>query len=163
MNGKYFIVLIIILLIISLFGYLSQCVNNPSSPPVIREQSSLSKMDWPIFGGAQNLSRHSETSPDTDPVLLWSFNCPKGLSAPVSVDKRIIACGGDGNIYIFDIKKGSLIDRIETIDAPIDAPPLVIGNIIIAGNIDGDLFAVDLEKKSIKWNYELFTQRWTIL
>lgn len=86
-------------------------------------------------------------------------NSPLALSSPAIVqhqDERWLVLGGrDGWVHVYDLDSGSEVRRFP-LQAPSDSGALALRNgLVVLGDIQGHLYAVDPEKGEIVWQKSL--------
>jgi len=102
-----------------------------------------------------------------DGKTLWKWTPPTkpekrlgpSYSSPIIKD-GISYCGSiDGYILGFNIKTGELVTDIrlreEKTDEIFDSASIIVGNKLYVGSIGGNVYCVDLEKKSVDWSVSL--------
>ena len=108
--------------------------------------------DWTIFRGDPALSGYTATALPAKPKLLWSFQTgPRTVSSPLVRDGVVYWCDRRGMLYgvneagkqVYGVDLGTLIE----------ATPLIYGDVLYIGTIDGHLLAVSLSDGSTVWDY----------
>lgn len=117
--------------------------------------------DCPIFGGNQELNRSFEDgkfefkSLDSQPVLKWTCKCTAGVSAPVQKDGTAVIGCGDGTLKFLSLENGSMLGSAKLGDAPFEAPPMILGEMVYAGDTEGGFYCVGLKDFKLGWKVKL--------
>ncbi len=86
-----------------------------------------------------------------DGSKIWEAKLPDTVLGSVTVlDGRAYACSRDGNIYVVDLEKGTLLPHYAT-GSPIVSSPVVTPDSIYAGNDGGRLFCFDRKTGSLRF------------
>jgi len=83
--------------------------------------------------------------------LKWQYKNNDGISPPVIYKQSVIVCSDNGKIMSFQIETGKIDYQIQIDSIPIDAQPIILNDIMFAGNIDGDFYSIDLIEKKVNW------------
>lgn len=102
--------------------------------------------------------------PEPIQVEEWIFTEAKDswIAAPLALDGKLFAPNSDGNLYVLDLKDGSLLERI-TLKKDNDsnrpnrlwAQPITDGERIFVTSLDHRVYAIDIETHVILWDKEL--------
>lgn len=134
---------------------------------VITFPSSLSALDWPMFGGDAERSRYTEETLPTDLSLSWVYHsrhAPQpawlGPDTRMTFDyayHTVIADGtlfwgssADCKVYALDAVTGQELWSFFT-GAPVRLAPVVWGNLVFVASDDGYIYAVSFEDGSLIW------------
>ncbi|HKY55558.1 MAG TPA: PQQ-binding-like beta-propeller repeat protein [Anaerolineales bacterium] len=89
----------------------------------------------------------------------WIFTEAKDswLAAPLALDDKLFAPNSDGNLYVLDLRNGSLIEKV-TLDVDSSnrpnrlwAQPITDGERIFVTSLDHSIYALDIETHEIVW------------
>jgi outer membrane protein assembly factor BamB len=72
------------------------------------------------------------------------------LGAITAMDGRAYACARDGNVYVVDLEKGTLLPKFAT-GSPLVSSPVVTADAIYVGNDGGRLFCFDRKTGAMKF------------
>ena len=101
--------------------------------------------------------------PEPLKVEAWIFSEAKDswIAAPLAWDGRLFAPNADGNLYVLDLKDGSLIKKI-TLDGGesnqpnrLWAQPITDGERVFVTSLDHSVFAIDAGAYEILWRADL--------
>lgn len=109
--------------------------------------------DWGNFRGDAQLTGVSRSRVPRSPEMLWSFNAGSGIKAAPVASGGVIVVGTTEGALLGINDDGSLKWKFMSENA-FEAPALIVGNTVYAGNLDGELMAVDLHTGSVRWSYE---------
>lgn len=138
-------------------------VFKPGTPSAKKEimLNEATMTDWPIFGGNQELNRSFEDDKfefkilNFQPVLKWTCKCTVGVSAPVQKSGTAIVGCGDGTLRFMSLENGAVLGIVKLGDAPFEAPPMISGEMVYAGDTEGGFYCVGLKDFKLKWKMKL--------
>ncbi|MEZ5072362.1 MAG: PQQ-binding-like beta-propeller repeat protein [Bacteroidales bacterium] len=119
--------------------------------------SAQDKTCWGNFRGNAQLQGVSPAALPQSPKLLWNFNAADAIkAAPVACGSTIVVGTSRGSIVAINAD-GTLKWKMVT-ENSIEAPALIRNGIVYLGNLEGVLYAIDLESGQVKWTYETENQ-----
>lgn len=108
---------------------------------------------WPNFRGDARLSGLSGASIPASPRLLWNFRASDAIKAPPVVCDGIIVVGAvDGSLYGITTE-GKMKWKINTGNG-IESAAIIVGDRVFVGNLEGKVFALELQTGKTIWTYE---------
>jgi outer membrane protein assembly factor BamB len=86
-----------------------------------------------------------------DGSKLWETKLADTVLGAITVlDAQAYACSRDGNVYVLDVEKGTVLTKYPT-GSPIVSSPVVTTDAIYAGNDGGRLFCIDRKSGKIRF------------
>ncbi|MGE0870072.1 MAG: PQQ-binding-like beta-propeller repeat protein [Kofleriaceae bacterium] len=117
---------------------------------------------WPQLGGnsGHTGARATELAPPLQ--TRWTNTVGGHIlhSAPVIADGAVYAVatdlgeGAGGGVVSFELATGALRWRVAT-PMPVRTGPVVVGDVVVAAQIDGTVVAIDAARGELRWQYEL--------
>jgi outer membrane protein assembly factor BamB len=72
------------------------------------------------------------------------------LGAVTAMDGRVYACARDGNVYLLDLDKGTILNKYPT-GSPLVSSPVVTADAVYVGNDGGRLFCFDRKTGAMRF------------
>lgn len=127
--------------------------------------AALSVKDGEVMWRRENLSTASGLTADRKSLYLtdgvsdvWRLDVNSGadlwkqtalhqrrLTAPVPVKEYLVVGDLEGYLHFLSKDDGSLVARVQIADKPIDAPPVVVDDVVYAQSADGVVVAIALD------------------
>lgn len=127
--------------------------------------AAVSLRDGEVLWRRENLSTASGLSADRRSLFLtdaasdvWQLDFNSGadlwkqsalhqrrLTPPVPIKDYVVVGDFEGYLHFLSKEDGSLVARIQIDDTPIEAPPVVLDNVVYAYSVDGVVAAVGLD------------------
>jgi outer membrane protein assembly factor BamB len=82
-----------------------------------------------------------------------TFNADYILSSAAVLNDTVVAGGGDGLVYAFNTKSGSLRWKFRT-NGRVRSSPAISSSVVYAGSYDGSLYAIDFSSGKLIWRYD---------
>lgn len=89
-----------------------------------------------------------------DLTVKWRVNCGSFVDSTPAVSELTNNCiigTEQGDIFIFDLEQGEIINKISTSSAVLSSPAITADNIACIGNNNGELFAFNLVNGQLIW------------
>ncbi|MDZ4712821.1 MAG: PQQ-binding-like beta-propeller repeat protein [bacterium] len=89
----------------------------------------------------------------------WQRNISWIESSPVLVNEDVVVAGLNGKIYKLNALNGNIIwstkpSKLNSVNNSFYTSPTVSGNIVLAGNIDGNMYAYELSSGKELWKFK---------
>ncbi len=128
------------------------CAEVPPDAP--KENAGAPAASWPLFRGDQALRGVAKGHLPDVPKLLWTFQTGEAItSSAVIRDGRVWIGSEDGHLYALSLDGGEKVYAFNA-EAPVEAPPSLIGDLVVVGTSDGALLALNADSGELKWKYE---------
>jgi eukaryotic-like serine/threonine-protein kinase len=119
--------------------------------------------EWPTYHGGGDLRGYSEVQLPKELEMLWRvdvggavYSTPvsDGVRIYVSAKKgRVLALGLDGSI-IWERRLTRMNDAGQEVPLRMEAPLAVFDGVLLAGSVNGVLYALEAERGSLLWEYD---------
>jgi outer membrane protein assembly factor BamB len=105
------------------------------------------------IGGVDIKKRFKQLRSANEPLLFWDFHTTKRVyERPVVGSRNIMVVSSDNTVFFvdrLDITKTAELSII----APVSAPVGQYGDLAYVADRDGDVYAVDLQRRFFQWRY----------
>ena len=82
-----------------------------------------------------------------------NFNGDFLLSSAAVLSDTVVVGGGDGQVYAFNAKSGSVRWKVHT-EGRVRSSPAISDGVVYAGSFDGSLYAIDFNSGKVIWRYD---------
>lgn len=130
----------------------------PTAPP---SPATSTAVAWPTYHGAPSLDGVADLALPESLVLRWQFNAAGQVySTPVSAQERIAFADSKGVVYVLDLDGKLVWSKSITepgsqgrppVPALLDAPLLIVNDLLIAGSATGVVHAWNLSDGAERW------------
>ncbi len=151
-----------IVAMIALFGLMVSTMVSAYGTERSAGADTITDESWTSFrNGPRQLGVAHTTLPD-DLELLWEYDAPDGMtSTPAIAGGRVYAGVVGGNVFCLDLRTGGLVWSYRSIEsedpdefAPgFQAPVTVSERLVLAGDEDGTLHAIDRKTGKQRWTF----------
>ena len=110
------------------------CAEVPAEKP--EANAAAPPAAWPLFRGDQALRGVAAGRLPEKPKLLWTFQTGEAITSSAVVRKGRVWIGSeDGHLYALSLDGGEKVYAFNA-EAPIEAPPSLIGELVVVGSAD---------------------------
>ena len=157
-----------------IIGALGWYVLNPVESPEPDDQAAvftpIDAVDdqtniWSTYHGGPTLTGATSISLPDELSVAWRFQADSSIyQTPVSSENRIFFSTRRGGVYALDMEGNEvwskrLVQELRRDGTPrmerFDAPLSCFGSTVLAGSLNGTLFALDAESGEEKWKYDV--------
>jgi outer membrane protein assembly factor BamB len=109
---------------------------------------------WPTYRADNKRSGSAQCEIPAKPVVQWSADLGKTITAPVIANNRVFVADRDAyTIHCLDAKAGKPVWKYLA-NGPIDSPPTIYKGLCIFGCGDGSVYCLDAKTGKLAWRFK---------
>ena len=133
----------------------SQAATSPSEGTV--STASSVGLNWLLFRGDPSLSGYTETQLPRNPNLLWTFESESRTSSSPVISNGI-TYWSDRRGHIRGVNLAGELVFSHDFQTAVNATPMIHGDVLYIGRMDGFMTAVSLSRNELLWRFETLGQ-----